>query len=843
MADSRDKKYRLTLGYKILLGILPVVFLSVILGGIVNYYVARGRVLTKVQTEIEASSRQVSTALKYFLEQRERDLETLADVPLFLDYSKNMEYGLLAEAESYRNEIERYFLTFNTRSEVYNLIAYFDSQGVPVAAVQNGKSVRNLNSSSFKDAAVGGSRFQISSNELFYSKPLFNRERAHYGTLMFKCNLSFVEKILMNAKFGEGGGAYLMDAQKKKILGDSPDTKDALVGSSEIQGFPWTVVVCTNPNTFLGTLAQIRNLTIVFSAVTGIFLCAIFILVIRNATRPISDMVQGTQELARGNLSYRLSEPDAVELKSLAASFNEMAGSLQRHNEDLEFKIRENAVLLDNLSQSEARYRSVLENSPVAVLGLSNEQRIVTWNRGAEQIFGFSEQDIVGKPLTALFPLEAQSEFNALLAQMMAQGHVRDYALSGITKSGKKLDLSLSWGGSYPDFWMNKEWSVVIRDVTDAKRLQEQVIRSEKLSAVGQLLSSIAHELNNPLQAVVGYSQLLSQSKKKSKDDLRLIIENAMRCRKIIQNLLLFVRHGEIVKEPVKVQKAVSDAIELLQYKLSKSANIALTVRIPEDLPMVQADLQQIQQVFVNLINNACDAMFEWEGPKAMKISAAVNGPMVRVEFEDTGPGISAESQKKIFEPFFTTKPEGRGTGLGLTVCHQILEDHGGSLGFHTVPGGGTTFWVDIPIAKGGARSPVAQESAPKTAGKTVLVVDDEADILACLSKALKLDGCGVLEASSFAEAVDWIRKKSFDLVVADIHLGDGTGFHLYESWGKRTGKNRPPFLLLTGDILSGSIEKSIADCSIPILHKPVDVNEFQQTVRLLLSGKTGVPS
>ena len=159
----------------------------------------------------------------------------------------------------------------------------------------------------------------------------------------------------------------------------------------------------------------------------------------------------------------------------------------------------ENAMLFQNLAESESRLRTVLENSPEAIIGLSREHWINTWNRGAEKIFGLSSAEVLGKPMTVLFPKGGGAEFKNLLNQVMERGAVKDFLMPGQTKDGRLLDLSVSWGGAHADFWMNKEWTLVIRDITEARRLQQQLIRSEKLSAVGQLISGIAHELNNPL--------------------------------------------------------------------------------------------------------------------------------------------------------------------------------------------------------------------------------------------------------------------------------------------------------------------------------------------------------
>jgi two-component system NtrC family sensor kinase len=508
----------------------------------------------------------------------------------------------------------------------------------------------------------------------------------------------------------------------------------------------------------------------------------------------------------------------------------------------------ENTVLFQNLVESESRYRAVLENSPEAVIGLSREHWITTWNRGAEKIFGYEPNDILGKPLTALFPKEGAPAFRQLLNVVMEKGSVRDFAGPGITRDGRALDLSISWGGSHPDFWMNREWTVVIRDVTDAKKLQQQLIRSEKLSAVGQLISGIAHELNNPLQAVVGYADILSDDMRQRSEgkalepvkpeevlgDLRIITDNAMRCQKIIENLLLFVRQGEIEKRPQDLERVLQASRDLLQYKLKKAANVIVEVNLPSRTPRVHGNFQQLQQIFVNLINNACDAMATAPGPKNIKISASEKTTgLLHVELADSGPGIPDAVKTRLFEPFFTTKAEGRGTGLGLAVCKQIIEDHGGKIGFHSEAGYGTTFWFDVPIAREEtALALTSQPILPPVKGKTVLIVDDEPDVLSFLTKVIHGEGNQVDAAASLKDAAARVTARPYDLVVADIRLGEGTGLQLYEKWSLWSPHPRPPFLFMTGDVVVPSLGEELERKGLHLLHKPIDLGAFQMSFR-----------
>ena len=493
--------------------------------------------------------------------------------------------------------------------------------------------------------------------------------------------------------------------------------------------------------------------------------------------------------------------------------------------------------LLVKLTDSEARHRMVLENSPIAILGLSREHRINTWNRGAEEIFGYRPEEIVGKPLIALMPQGVEGEFKALLADLIEKGSIRDYPIRGVTKGGRPLDLALSWGSSEMDFWMNREWAVVIRDVSEAKKLQLQVVRSEKLSAVGQLISGIAHELNNPLQAVVGFSELLMEraSKDTSAKNIRPIVENATRCRKIIDNLLLFVRHGGVDKRPMLVHEVVHASVELIQFKLKKN-KVRTEIAVPKDLPCIEGNFQQLQQLIMNLVNNACDALGGWRGRKLISVVASLQESMVRIEITDTGPGIPLDLQTRLFEPFFTTKPEGQGTGLGLSICRQIAADHGGVLEFKSTPGKGTTFWIQLPVSQVEA-SALPESSAPKIAGNgtSILLVDDDAAVRMLLADILEFDGFRVETASSFDTAKCAIARKEHDIIIADMELGDGTGLQLYEQWRSFTVHPRPAFLILTGDVLNVTLEKKLQANGLSSLYKPIDLKSFRNALGALM--------
>ncbi len=1004
-----------TLRQKIVLGVLPVIVISILLLGTFSYILVRRQIILGVQKEVNTLAENASISLQSFFQQRLNDLESVSETPLIRDYFKNVEYGLREEAEVYRREIENYFVKFSARAQVYDSISLVSRDGRTICATSHPHEANwpgNPDLEDFMAVLRRGSVYKAplagyggGSMVRRYAKPMFDESGRFRGGVVLDCDLTYVEDILSRLQVGEKGTAYLEDHEGGLILGKRPAFSQPLIGSSQIAGSTLRVVVATRAEDFLSLLTQIQHLTIFFLAFACFSVMLFIVWRVSIAVAPIQEMVRGTRRFALGDLAFRIDEPEIGELKVLASSFNHMAGSLQERTRQLERRIQqltalrdienlvtqrleestilrnsleavargfsfdrvalfwvdhkqkeiagrhiynvgprelseetfqkrratldggdilcdvvrsraavlvkqlgdgppgismmeglktrafvaapicgkdrvfgvitadnhisgrtleesdkeglalfanalglalENVTLFQNLAQSEARYRTVLDNSPEAVIGLSREFWITTWNRGAESIFGHAAEDMIGKPMTVLFPPDMEKEFRPLLSRVMENGSVRDHSLSGVRKNGTPLDLSVSWGGAHREFLLNQEWTVVIRDVTEAKKLQQQLIRTEKLSVVGQLISSIAHELNNPLTAVVGYAELLAEDelvesqafdKEMVRKDLQIITENAARCRKIIENLLLFVRQGEVEKKPVALQDVLQATLQLLDYKLRKKGTIKVDQFIPADLPPMRGNFQQLQQVLVNLINNACDAMSTWPGPKRIEIHARNLGDVIHMEIMDSGPGIPPEIQAHIFEPFFTTKGAGHGTGLGLAVSREIVEEHQGRIGVNSRPGMGASFWLEVPIATYmDATAKISGPIIPAVKGKSILVVDDEPDVLNFLAKLFDRENDRYQTAASLKEAIDKASKEDFDLVVTDIQLGEGTGIDLYDHWTDWSSHARPDFIFLTGDVINVSLAKVLEKKGLAVVHKPIELKSFQQIIRGILT-------
>jgi len=250
----------------------------------------------------------------------------------------------------------------------------------------------------------------------------------------------------------------------------------------------------------------------------------------------------------------------------------------------------------------------------------------------------------------------------------------------------------------------NTEVIGIARDITERKRMEQQLQLAGRLAAVGELAAGVAHELNNPLAAIQGYSQLLvsrNDLDALAKKDIETIYREALRASKITKNLLSFARRHEPEKRYISINETVEKTLELRVHQM-KVNNIELVTELQPDLPNTMADFYQLQQVFMNIAVNAEQAMADAHGKGKLIVRTQKVDDMIQISFIDNGPGIAEENLKKIYDPFFTTKDVGKGTGLGLSICYGIVDAHKGRLYAGSKPGEGASFFVELPIIQDG---------------------------------------------------------------------------------------------------------------------------------------------
>ncbi len=384
---------------------------------------------------------------------------------------------------------------------------------------------------------------------------------------------------------------------------------------------------------------------------------------------------------------------------------------------------------------------------------------------------------------------------------------------------------------------------VLLRDNTDERLLHERLLQSEKMASVGQLVSGVAHELNNPLTGVMGFSQLLlaRDLDEGVRGQIQTIYDEAERAAKIVQNLLSFARRRRPTKEMADVNALVQRVLELRSYDFAVR-NITLDMTLDTRMERCWVDPDQIQQVLFNVIKNAEQAMIDAHGGGKLTVVTQGGPTGARISIADDGPGIPPDIQRRIFDPFFTTKDAGEGTGLGLTICYGIIDEHGGRIWTEDRPEGGSVFHIELPVGveeehEAPGVSGSASETAPSTvSGRRVLVVDDEMSIRQLLSEILRLDQHSVAVASSGVEAADLAERESFDVIITDMKMPGMDGAAFYRQVRQRDPQQARRIIFITGDTVSPDTRAFLQRVSNPVLSKPFKIGPLRDAIESVLS-------
>ncbi len=481
------------------------------------------------------------------------------------------------------------------------------------------------------------------------------------------------------------------------------------------------------------------------------------------------------------------------------------------------------------LRESEGLVRRVLEACPAPITMSRLDDGLVIYETPA--VLGLFGYESTQESATTISRWASAEDRAAYAERLRRNGKADDYQASFRRANGEELWCSLSsrvidYGGeavivtSLYDLTERREAEAELR------RQRERLHQSEKLSALGELLAGVSHELNNPLSVLVGQALMLQETApdKKIASRAEKIGKAADRCARIVKTFLAMARQEPSKKEPIDLDEVIEAALEMTAYSLH-SAGIEISRRMAKNLPIIMADADQMGQVVTNLIVNAQHSMQSMDGPRKLRIITSYRKKTntVVVKVKDNGPGIPEEIRSRIFEPLYTTKQVGSGTGMGLALCHRIVEAHGGNIVVESQPGEGAAFAIRLPCGEGCEAQDIggpAEDVARKR--YKILVVDDEYDVGQIISEILQHDGHDVQIAGSGKVALSKIERGDFDVILSDLRMPEMDGPDFFRA----LNDSRPEMVLrlafITGDTLSPGIRDFLRGCGRPYLEKPI---------------------
>ena len=375
---------------------------------------------------------------------------------------------------------------------------------------------------------------------------------------------------------------------------------------------------------------------------------------------------------------------------------------------------------------------------------------------------------------------------------------------------------------------------------------RQQLIQAEKLTALGELVAGVAHEINNPLASIMGYLQLLlaRDLPPEVKRRLETVYAEAERMAKIVKNLLTFGRKHPPEKRYLGLNGIIEKTIELKAYQFRMN-QVRIETDLAPGLPMTMLDFSQVQQVLINLFNNAEQAMAEQGKGGTLRLETRVVGGRIELRVSDTGPGIPPEVQPHLFEPFYTTKKEGKGTGLGLSICYGIVQEHGGSIRAESRPGHGATFVLDFPIVQAPAAAPSPSEGrGERKPALRILIVDGEQGISDFLVELLTARGHRVDTASDVPQALQKIARAELDLIISDMRLPQGSGRDIHRAAALKDPRLSGRVVFTSGDGTSEETLRFVRETGTQMVVKPCTVGEIERAIaRAIGDGPAPTPA
>ena len=414
--------------------------------------------------------------------------------------------------------------------------------------------------------------------------------------------------------------------------------------------------------------------------------------------RPFSGSINSLMFVLVGSITLFFQRVQRINVQILSdkRAIEKASEELRWLNQNLEEMVRQRT---EELSKSEEKYRRIFEGSMDIIMVLDPDSGFLDINQAGLSILGYASKDELIASATLADLIVSPQNLRDLLEEIAAVGFRKDLECTVRTRDGENRTWLFSLTARKTTDGEAAGFEGIAKDITHRKKMEEQLLQAERLASLGELSAGVAHEVNNPLGMILGYTQLLLRTEPKDTqnyNDLKIIEKHARNCKAIVEDLLSFARSSETQKGVVNVNDLLLEVISVVDHQF-KLDNITIETKLDTSIPTLNADGEKLKQVFMNLLMNAKQAI-EVKGQIQISTDHDSSRNEVIVTVVDSGSGIPPEVQEKIFDPFFTTKPTGQGTGLGLSVSYGIIKDHHGEIFVQSTPGTGSTFTTTLPV-------------------------------------------------------------------------------------------------------------------------------------------------